>query len=443
MSTAWEPGEQDLRTFGSEEEYRAHLLREGALPRGFRVGRARLSFSPVESQMVTDAEMNLTILALDEPTDHYALAFTSNAFPGCPIRVGRRRLAERKPLQAILVNNKVSNVCPAGDGEAASEALCEAVADALGLAGGAGAVLPCSTGVIGWRLPVEEMKAAVPTAVQSLQADSAVPGAEGICTTDRFPKVASHELPGGARIVAFAKGAGMIEPNMATMLCYVLTDADLPCGPQELQEMLRRVVAASFNAVSVDGDESTSDTVALLCSRQVECGDMAVFEASLLEVCRDLAQQLVRNGEGTQHVMRVSVTGASSDASALRVGRAVANGPLFKCAVAGNDPNVGRLVGKVGQQLGAMGERGAVEGAVFRMAGQTIFADGRFSIDEAQEAELSRHLKEAEMDAELSYPPHFRVVDVEVQLGAGDGSAVMLGSDLTNGYVNCNADYRS
>jgi len=246
-----------------------------------------------------------------------------------------------------------------------------------------------------------------------------------------------------ARIVAFAKGAGMIEPNMATMLCYVLTDADLPCGPQELQEMLRRVAAASFNAVSVDGDESTSDTVALLCSRRAKCEDMAAFEEALLEVCRDLAQQLVHNGEGTEHVMRVSVSGASSDASALRVGRAVANGPLFKCAVAGNDPNVGRLVGKVGQQLGAMGERSAVEGAVFKIAGQTIFADGQFSIDEKQEAELSQHFKDAQMDSELSYPPHFRVVDVEVQLGAADGSAVMLGSDLTTGYVNCNADYRS
>ncbi|CAK0800727.1 unnamed protein product [Prorocentrum cordatum] len=342
VSTAWEPGRQDGRTFGSAEEYQAHLAREGVLPRGFRIGRAKLSFSPVESQMVKDAKMNLTIVALDEPTDHYALVFTSNAFPGCPVRVGRRRLAERKPLQAIVVNNKVSNVCPGGDGEAASEAVCGAVADALGLAGGAGAVLPCSTGVIGWRLPVEEMKAAVPAAVQSLQAESAVPGAEGICTTDRYPKVVSQELPGGARIVAFAKGAGMIEPNMATMLGYVLTDADLPCGPQELQEMLRRAVACSFNAVSVDGDESTSDTVALLCSRRVECGDAGAFEAALREVCRDLAQQLVRNGEGTQHVMRVSVTGASSDAAALRVGRAVANGPLFKCAVAGNGPGDAR-----------------------------------------------------------------------------------------------------
>jgi len=444
VDVAWTPGDQDTRTFGSVAEYADHLAREGVLPDGFRVGSTKLTFSPVESELVAEAEMRLTLILLDAPTDQYALVFTANAFPGCPVRVGKRRLKQGAPLQAVIINNKVSNVCPGGDGEAASESICAAVAQEVSLSGGAQAVLPSSTGVIGWRLPVSEMISAVPRVMSTLQAESAVPAAEGIMTTDRYPKVVSAELPGGARIVAFAKGAGMIEPRMATMLCYILTDADLPCDRGVLQEMLRKAVAVSFNAVSVDGDESTSDTVALFSSRKTACSDLVAFEHALLRICLDLAQQLVRNGEGTEHVMRVSVTGARDDAMALQIGRAVANGPLFKCAVAGNDPNVGRLVGKVGQVLGLLGEADRASNAIFRIGGQTIFEKGQFTIDDKQEAELSKHLRNAEMNAELSYPPHFRVVDVEVQLGGGgDGCAVMLGSDLTEGYVRCNADYRS
>lgn len=444
-SAAWRSGEQDARTFASAEEYRAHLERESILPLGFRVGKAALTFSPVESEHVSSAKMNITVIALDKPSQQYAMCFTSNAFPGCPVRVGKRRLAAGAPLQAVVVNNKVSNVCPGGDGEADSEAICAAVAAALDLPGGAASVLPASTGVIGWRLPVDEMVATMPAAVASLQAESALPGAEGIMTTDRYPKVVSAILPGGARIMAMAKGAGMIEPRMATMLCFILTDADLPCGRDELQSMLAKAVPASFNAISIDGDESTSDTVALLSSGKVPCTDVAAFEAALADVCRDMAHQLVRNGEGTEHVLRVAVAGASSDAAALRVGRAVVNGPLFKCAVSGNDPNVGRLVGKVGQALGAAGEAAYAEGAVFKIDGKTIFEKGKFTLDDRQEAELSAHLRQAQVDAELPYPPHFRVVDVEVELGGkgGEGQAVMLGSDLTKGYVECNADYRS
>lgn len=440
---AWAPGSQDGRLFGSEDDYARHLDINSSLPKGFKVGTAGLTFSPVESDMVKEASMKLTLIALDEPTEQYAMMFTSNAFPGCPVRVGKKRLAAGSPLQAVIVNNKVSNVCPGGDGEAASETICGAVAKALGLSGGAEAVLPSSTGVIGWRLPIDEMIAAVPQAVKDLQAKSAVPGARGIMTTDRYPKLASAELPGGARIVGFAKGAGMIEPNMATMLCFILTDADLPYGREQLQSMLKKAVSKTFNAVSVDGDESTSDTVALLSSSRIACTDISAFEASLHEVCADLAQQVVHNGEGTEHVMRVAVSGASSDSVALEVARAVVNGPLFKCAVAGNDPNVGRLVGKVGQSLRALGVQNEADGAIFKLAGQTIFKDGQFTIDDEQEARLSKHLQDAQADPDLTYPEHFKVVDVEVILRGGDGSAVVLGSDLTNGYVQCNADYRS
>ena len=177
--------------------------------------------------------MSLTLLVPDAPTELFGAVFTQNAFPGAPIIVGRGRLAEPS-LGAIVINNKISNVCAAGDGVADSERLCGAVAAALGLPG-ATAVLPSSTGVIGWRLPVDQMLEAVPSAVATLQAESALPAATGIMTTDLYPKVWSAELHGGGRVVGIAKGAGMIEPNMATMLAYIITDVAVP------RELLREV----------------------------------------------------------------------------------------------------------------------------------------------------------------------------------------------------------
>merc|ERR1719204_2924892 len=236
----------------------------------------------------------------------------------------------------------------------------------------------------------------------------------------------------------------MIEPNMATMLCYLLTDAEPPEGGRSaLQAMLARSVSRSFNACSVDGDEYTSDTVALVSSCRAPRPPADAFQAALDEVCRDLAAQVVRNGEGTRHVMRVTVSGASSDEVARHVGRAVVNGPLFKSAVAGNDPNVGRLVGKVGQALG-VGGAAMAGGCMCRIGGEAIFENGRFALDGEKEKRLAAHLRSAEMDCGLPYPPHGRVVDIEVRLGGGGaGCAVVLGSDLTKEYVEINSDYRS
>jgi len=387
--------------------------------------------------------MTLTLISLDEPTEMYAAVFTSNAFPGAPVLVGRRRLEAGAPLQAVAVNNKVSNVFPADGGEAASEEICSAVAKALQLSGGGASVLPSSTGVIGWRLPTAELIAAVPEAVDALQSESALPAARGIMTTDRYPKLSSAELPGGARVVGFAKGAGMIEPNMATMLCYILTDADLSFSQASLQAMLAEAVGDTFNAISVDGDESTSDTVALLSSRKVPCSDENAFRDALRRVCADLAAEVVRNGEGTQHVIRVAVSGAADNATAHRVAKNVVNGPLFKSAVAGNDPNVGRLVGNVGSTLGRAGAA-AADGCVCKIGGDVIFADGRFALDGDRERRLSDHLEAAGMQGNVPHPEHHRVVDVEVQLGGnGTGQAVVLGSDLTQEYVKVNSDYRS
>ena len=274
-------------TFSSRDAHRAWLAMQARLPDGFRVGTTRLEFVPVEAPK--PAKMTLTVIALDQPSERFGALFTRNAFPGAPVIVGRQRLSAPR-VGAVLINNKVSNVCAPG-GVATSERLCAALAPQLGLA--ADAVIPCSTGVIGWRLPEAAMVAALPAAVAALQADSVLPAAEGICTTDLFPKIRRAELPGGASIVGIAKGAGMIEPHLATMLVYLLTDVDLPRA--QLQGLLAAAVDPSFNSISIDSDQSTSDTVVLASSACRPCTDTAAFAHALATVCADLAEDVVRN----------------------------------------------------------------------------------------------------------------------------------------------------
>ena len=227
--------------------------------------------------------MNLTLVALDRPTPDFAAVFTRNAFPGAPVIIGRRRLDEAT-VGALVVNNKVSIVC-APDGVAIAERWCEAVAGALGLQGRQ--VLPNSTGVIGWRMPVEAMLAALPDAVASLGQRSLLDAATAIMTTDLYPKVRRASVGRGS-IVGFAKGAGMIEPNLATMLVFLLTDVAIPRA--ELRRMLVPAVDCSFNCMSIDSDTSTSDTVLLLSSGALPCPDPAAFERALAQVCQDLAE---------------------------------------------------------------------------------------------------------------------------------------------------------
>ncbi|MBI5382590.1 MAG: bifunctional ornithine acetyltransferase/N-acetylglutamate synthase [Opitutae bacterium] len=432
-------------TFSSRAAHRAWLAQQAALPAGFRVGTTRFDFVPREAPK--PAKMTLTLIALDRPTPDFAAVFTKNAFPGAPVIVGRNRLAA-PALGAILVNNKISNVCAPGGVETA-ERICGELARQLGL--GAAEVLPSSTGVIGWSLPADAMLAALPQAVSSLAAGSVLPAAEGIVTTDLYPKIRSASV-GGGRIVGIAKGAGMIEPNMATMLVYLLTDLVVPRAT--LRTILTRVVDATFNCISIDSDTSTSDTVVALSSGRVPCADLAAFEAALATVCRDLAEDVVRNGEGVRHVMRVQVTQAPSAALARTLGKAIVNAPLFKCAVAGNDPNVGRLVQAIGKHVGAHQPGLDLSQLRASIGGIEIFARGAFQLDPAKENALVAHLKGAELYASaapkdgvyapaVDFPPHERCVEIEVALGTGRESATVFGADLTHEYVSENADYRS
>ena len=239
----------------------------------------------------------------------------------------------------------------------------------------------------------------------------------------------------------------MIEPDMATMLAFVLTDVDVP--REALQAMLSKAADSSFNACSVDADQSTSDSLVCLSSGAVvpSAEGLADFERALTQLCEALATDVVRNGEGTRHVIRVAVSGAPDVDLARGVGKAVVNSPLFKSAVAGNDPNVGRLVSAVGSYLGRAAPNLPLDGCVMRMGGRVIFEQGAFVIDGTAEDFLHAHLKGAQLtgvDGEsLPYPPHQRCVEISIDLGAGPAGLTVHGSDLTDEYVSINADYRS
>jgi glutamate N-acetyltransferase/amino-acid N-acetyltransferase len=432
-------------TFADRDAHRAWLASQARLPAGFRVGTTRFDFVPREAPK--PAKMTITLIALDQPTPDFAALFTKNAFPGAPVIVGRQRLGE-PTLGAIVVNNKISNVCAPG-GVETSERICAAAGKLLGLSGSQ--VLPSSTGVIGWTLPEQAIVAGLPQAVAALAGNSILPAAEGIVTTDLYPKIRRADLAGGS-IVGIAKGAGMIEPNLATMLVYILTDLAVPRA--ELRAMLTRVVGPSFNSISIDSDTSTSDTVVLVSSGKVPCPELGAFEAALAGVCRDLAEDVVRNGEGVRHVIRVAVRKAASVELARTLGKAVINAPLFKCAVAGNDANVGRLVQAIGKHVGAHAPGTDLSRLRARMGGIEIFAGGVFQLDPTKEAALTAHLRGAELytskptadgifTAAVDYPPHERCVEIDIELGSGSADATVFGGDLTHEYVSENADYRS
>jgi glutamate N-acetyltransferase/amino-acid N-acetyltransferase len=306
--------------------------------------------------------------------------------------------------------------------------------------------------VIGWKLPVAQMLPGLPTAMADLSdAKGILPAAEGICTTDLYPKIRRVDLPQGS-IVGIAKGAGMIEPNLATMLVYILTDLDI--GREELRAALAEAVGSTFNRMSIDSDTSTSDTVVAWSSGLGGKPEATAFRTALRQICADLTEDVVRNGEGVRHVIRVAVSSAATVPLARAVGKAIVNAPLFKCAVAGNDPNVGRLVQAIGKYVGAEAPGTDLSQLKLRLGGIEIFSGGVFQLNPAKEAALVAHLRGAELyasappkdgvfTAPIDFPPHERCVEIEVAMGNGTAGAVVIGGDLTHEYVSENADYRS
>ena len=429
----------------SAEEYRSWLSKEARIPAGFRFFTSRLSFAPVERPEVSEVTMSLAMI-LSLPEDTVAVGVTtSNRFCGAPVLLARERLRGGR-LRCVVVNNKVANV-GAPQGLETAKKIAAAGAEAAGRMGvtiSDDHALSVSTGVIGWSIP----RASVLNALAGIEHGEVEPlaVAEAIMTTDRYPKMAWREHASGARCLAVAKGAGMVEPNLATMLGFVLLD--VTANREQLDRVFRRVVERTFNAISVDGDQSTSDTVLCLANGAsgVTLSD-AELEGMLEPVCARLAEEIVRNGEGTGHVVQVTIGGLSDAVLARRIAKHVVNSPLVKTAVYGNDPNVGRLIAATGHAL-AQGDAPAdveIEKARLSVFGTTVFENGSFRLDGAVERALAEQLRTAQQDEKLvGYPQNRPKVPIRIDFTGRSGTDVtVLGSDLSYEYIRENADYRT
>ena len=293
---------------------------------------------------IKDDTLDLTVI-YSEKRARAAAMFTRSRFPGAPVIVGRKHIADGF-AQALVVNSKNANVAMGQPGIDNAREMCRLVAAELGIK--ERDVLPFSTGVIGRPLPMEKIRAGLKGIRGELKENNLELAAQAIMTTDRWPKYISRRV-GNAVVAGIAKGAGMIEPNMATMLVYLMTDAALPAAT--LKPMLKRVVDRTFNSISIDTDTSTSDTVVLMANGLAGPVKPAPFEAALLEVCEYLAREICRNAEGATKLITVEVSGAKNEAQAKRVAKAVVNSPLVKTAVYGSDPNWGRVIAAVGKNF--------------------------------------------------------------------------------------------
>ncbi|GAB4364429.1 MAG: bifunctional glutamate N-acetyltransferase/amino-acid acetyltransferase ArgJ [Spirochaetales bacterium] len=426
-----------MNVYTSQEQYWQYLNRIGQVPEGFRIATWGIRFHPEEKPVPSPLPMNLVLIQGERPIEAFGGLFTRNKFPGAPVRIGRKRMQEHF-IRGVLINNKVANV-GAPNGVEDAEEILSALA---GHAGGRGEeYIPASTGIIGWKLPKREILSALPELVRRLGTASCADAAKAIMTTDSYPKVARRPLGQGS-LVGIAKGAGMIEPNLATMLVFLLTDVRVE--RDILQETLRKVSEQTFNCISVDSDQSTSDTLLCLSSGIRDSVSREELEQAFLGVCGELAEQVVRNGEGTSHVIRVQVRSAPDFETARELGKAVVNSPLVKTAIFGNDPNVGRIVSALGDYAGNRNVPLDPEKWEIHIGGEKIFSGGRFLLDQEKEERLVVYLKDAAMDpSNRAFPPHDRMVDILVDTGAGMAEATVLGSDLSYEYVRENADYRS
>ncbi|MCU0626941.1 MAG: bifunctional glutamate N-acetyltransferase/amino-acid acetyltransferase ArgJ [Gemmatimonadaceae bacterium] len=378
-------------------------------PQGFRCASRNVGLKP--------SAKDLTLFASDVDCAAAAV-FTRNHFPGAPILLGRETI-RGGVLRAVIANSKVSNVATGEEGVARARRMAQAAATELGTS--ADRILVSSTGVIGVPLPIEKIEGGVIGMAGELQRDPLV-GAEGIMTTDTHPKALSLSV-GDATITWVAKGSGMIEPNMATMLCYVFTDAALDAAT--LDALLRDAVDASFNQLTVDGDTSTSDTCAILANGLAGDVPLDEFRAALLAGCLRITEILARDGEGATRLLRVGVRGAASVREARIIAKAIANSPLIKTMVHGADPNVGRILMAIGKCIDCTIRPDATDAWVNGF--QVVRGGARLAFD----------------DAVVRTALATEVVDLDVVLGVGDGEARAFGCDLTKGYIDENAAYYS
>ena len=333
---------------------------------------------------------------------------------------------------AFLINSGNSNAFTGAAGDASVQAICAKVSEVLNIP--AARVFTSSTGVIGERLPHDRITNVVQDLADALSPDGMADGARAIMTTDTFPKAATTtvELDGKeVKIAGIAKGSGMIAPDMATMLVYIFTDAKIAHAP--LQKMLSRLVDPTFNSITVDSDTSTSDTLLLAATGKADAPEITDlrskaskdFAEALEAVMMNLAHQVVRDGEGATKFVQVAVTGADNDADARKVAMAIANSPLVKTAVAGEDPNWGRVVMAVGKS-GAKADRDTLSISF----GDILVAEKGWVSPDYREELGATYMKQQDLE-------------INVDLGIGEGSAIAWTCDLTNRYIQINADYRS
>ena len=347
-----------------------------------------------------------------------AAVFTRNHFPGAPVIRGRT-IIRAGVLRAIVVNSKFSNVATGAAGLDHAERMAAAAARELGVL--ASRVLVSSTGVIGVRLPIEKIEAGMVGIVAERCADP-LAGARGIMTTDSYPKAVSVSA-GASTITIVAKGSGMIAPDMATMLAYIFTDADIDAG--QLDAELRAVVPDTFNMLSVDGDTSTSDTCVIMANGRAGAVDMGQWRRALAAACTRMTELLARDGEGATKLLRVTVSGAASREDARLVARSLVESPLIKTMAYGADPNVGRILMAIGKCFSARIEPTKTRATI---AGNAVVENGlRIDFDEAA------------LRAVLASD----TIDIGVELGVGTHGARAWGCDLTEGYITENASYFS
>lgn len=366
------------------------------------------------------------------PSTVAAGVFTRNRCPGAPIPWCQNALSHSPSARALLVNSGNANVFTGKAGDDAVRQCASAVAEQLDCE--QEEIFIASTGVIGEILPYQKIITALPTLTTSLKAEGWTEAALAIMTTDTFPKAARRDVRIGetdVRIQGIAKGSGMVAPDMATMLAYIVTDASLP--QSVLQALLNNGVKESFNAITVDSDTSTSDMVMIFATCQAGTPDisdiydprLAAFKQALDDLMLELALKVIRDGEGATKLVKIIVQNACNDASAQRIARSIADSPLVKTAIAGEDANWGRIVMAVGKS----GEPADRDRLSIAIGDDWVARNGTVAPDFNDEA-VTRYMKGQEI-----------VITVDLNLGQGD--AHLWTCDLTHGYIDINGSYRS
>jgi glutamate N-acetyltransferase/amino-acid N-acetyltransferase len=388
--------------------------------RGFRFSGVHCGIKP--------EGLDLALIASDEPASA-AGVFTRSTVVGAPVALSRALLRSGR-TRGVVVNSGISNVAMGARGERDAEAMSREASRAVGARDGE--MLVASTGVIGEPLPMAKLRRGIRAAAAALSERGLPDAARAIMTTDTFPKLAARRIRLGGRMVSvagIAKGSGMIEPNMATMLAFLVTDA--VASPAFLRGVLQRTADATFNRLSVDGETSTSDSVLLLASGAA--GQAALrgprspgakrFEAAVAEVATSLTRDLARDGEGATRLVTVRVEGARSAAEADRGARRIANSLLVKTAVFGGDPNWGRIL----QTLGAAGVRLRLDRTEVSLGGVVVFRRGASAGPAARRRAAAKHASPE--------------IEIRVNLGSGRASASIWTCDLSYDYVRINAEY--